>query len=206
MCRNWALVAPLVLFVLSFGMHYLLIMGYQETLFEFHEEGVRQEILDSEKEVFKWQILGSALTLALQLTGTLLAMNIGLLFFDHVFRFKDLLGAVVKSATVLVFPYLLFPITMALAGKVYTFNTLYEQERVFSLLRYLNHDIPVWLQNLLGSISLFQLAFVLALSFAIKRMMDWGLAKGLVCVLRSYGTGFALWQVFALFMDINFYE
>lgn len=203
---DWTLLLPFIIFVIAFVIHYFMVINFYENLYQYHSQDVRNEIINVEKQVFNVNLIGNSLLFIFVIIGTILSLNIGFLFFNYQFKFKDICIVVLKSSIIIAIIYLILPIIMVLETNVYSFEELYKIEFRYTLSKYLTDFSPIWLRNLLESFSIIQVLYVLLLTIGIKYVMNWNYKKSVLNVIRIYGVGFLLWHGFALIMDVNFHQ
>lgn len=203
---DWTLLLPFIIFATAFAIHYYMVINFYENLYQYHSQEIRDEIINTEKQVFNVNLIGNSLLLIFVIIGTILSLNIGFLFFNYQFKFKEICTVVLKSSIIIALVYLALPIIMFFSTSIYTFNELYNIETSFTLSQFLSDFPPIWLRNLLESFSITQLIYVLLLSVGIKYVMNWNLKKSVLNVIKIYGVGFLLWHSFALIMDVNFHQ
>jgi len=203
---DWTLLLPFVIFVAAFVIHYFMVINFYENLYQYHDENVRTEIINAEKQVYNVNLIGNSLLFLFVIIGSILSLNIGFLFFNYQFKFKEICTIVLKSSIIIALIYLILPIIMAVETNVYSFEELYKIEFRFTLSRYLTDFSPIWLRNLLESFSIAQIVYILLLTIGIKYSMNWNYKKSVLNVIKIYGVGFLLWHGFALIMDVNFHQ
>ena len=203
---DWTLLLPFIIFVVAFVIHYYMVINFYENLYQYHSQEVRNKIINAEKEVFRINLIGNSLLFIFVIIGTILSFNIGFLFFNYQFKFKEISTVVLKSAIIISLVYLVLPIIMFFSTSIYTFNELYNIETSFTLSQFLSDFSPVWLRNLLESFSITQVVYVALLIVGIKKIMNWDYKKSAINVIKIYGAGFLLWHSFALIMDVNFHQ
>lgn len=204
--EDWMVLLPLLIFVIAFNIHYFMVMGYHENLFEYHEYAVKEGIFQVQKEVFKINLIGNGILLIFIIIATSLTLNIGFIFLGYKLKFKEICIMVLKASTVVSLVYLALPIIMFFKTEIYTFDYLYNLEFEYTLARFLPDFSPVWLRNLLESFSICQIFYISILALGVKSLMNWNIEKSLLTVLKVYGFGFLIWHSFALIMDVNFHQ
>jgi hypothetical protein len=203
---DWTLVLPFIIFSCAFILHYHLVINFFEEVYHNHPDQIKDEIINIEKEIFFVNLTGNGLLLILTIIGSIISLNIGFIFFDFKFKFKELCYVVIKSSVVLVSIYLLLPIILIFQTNIYSFEDLYKIETNLSMAVFLSEFAPAWLRNQLEFISISQLFYVIVLVLGIKQIMDWNSKKATINVLQIYGTGFLIWNLFVLIMDVNFHQ
>jgi len=197
---------PIAMLLLSFYIHYEMVMNYQIDFFRHTNGQTREGILNGELSIYKTNLFMSLLVYISQVVFVILSLNIGLLLFGYERPFKELSGLVIKSSPVLILIYFVSPATLFLSNDFFSFDALYRIESDFTLLRYVEKDSSVWLKNVLEMFSLTQLLFVLFLSLGFQYLMNWTYKKSLLWIFKTYGILFMLWMSFAIIMDLNFYQ
>ncbi len=197
---------PIAMLLLSFYIHYEMVMNYQIDFFRHTNGQTREGILNAELSIYKTNLFMSLLVFISQVVFVILSLNIGLLLFGYGRPFKELSGLVIKSSPVLILIYFVSPTILFLSNDFFSFDALYRIESDFTLLRYVEKDSSVWLKNLLEMFSLTQLLFVLFLSLGFQYLMNWTYKKSLLWISKTYGILFMLWMSFAVIMDLNFYQ
>lgn len=203
---DWTLLLPFVIFVAAFVIHYYMVINFYENLYQYHDENVRAEIINDEKQVYNMNLIGNSILFAFVIIGTILSLNIGFLLFNYEFKFKDICVVVLKSSIIIALIYLLLPIIMAVETDIYSFEELYKIEFRYTLSRYLTDFSPIWLRNFLESFSITQVVYISLLTIGIKYIFNWNYKKSVLNVIKIYGVGFLLWHCFALIMDVNFHQ
>lgn len=203
---DWTILLPFIIFATAFAIHYYMIVNFYESLYQHHSEEVRNNVINSEKQVFNASLIGNTLLFLLVIIGTILSLNIGFLFFNYRFKFREICTVVLKSSVIIALIYLILPLIMFFQTEVYSFERLYKIETSYTLARYLEDFSPVWLINLLESFSITQVVYILLLTIGIKYIMKWNYKKSAMNVVKIYGLGFCLWHSFALIMDVNFHQ
>lgn len=197
---------PIMLLILSFYIHYKMVMNNQIDFFSHTNEQARENILNGERSIFKTNLLVDLLIYVSQIVFVALSLNIGLLLFGYVKSFKDISFLVIKSSLALILIYLVSSVILFFNNDFFSFDALYGIESDFSLLRYVKEDTSVWLKNALEMFSLTQLLFILFLSSGFQYLMNWTYKKSLIWIFKTYGILFMLWMSFAIIMDLNFYQ
>lgn len=197
---------PIAMLLLSFYIHYEMVMNYQIDFFRHTNGQTREYILNGELSIYKTNLFMSLLVYISQVVFVILSLNIGLLLFGYGRPFKELSGLVIKSSPVLILIYFVSPTILFLSNDFFSFDALYRIESDFTLLRYVEKDSSVWLKNVLEMFSLTQLLFVLFLSLGFQYLMNWTYKKSLLWISKTYGILFMLWMSFAVIMDLNFYQ
>lgn len=203
---DWTLLLPFVMFVTAFVIHYYMVINFYENLYQYHSQEIRNEIINAEKQVYNVNLVGNSLLFLFVVIGTILSLNIGFLFFNYQFKFKEICIVVLKSSVVIALIYLILPIIMAIETNVYSFEELYKIEFRYTLSTFLTDFSPIWLINLLESFSITQVVYILLLTIGIKYVMNWNYKKSVLNVIKIYGVGFLIWHGFALIMDVNFHQ
>jgi len=200
------LVLPLVLFTVAFYIHYEMVMNSQIRLYQHTNIDVASKFLDDERKYYQENLAGSSLLYILQLLGTVLSLNIGLLYFGDKVSLKKIGETVIKSSIVLVVVHLATPLFLYISQDFYNFDDLYTIEANYSLARFVDVFANTGLKNLLEMFSVTQVVFVLFLALGLKYLMALNYKTALKKVVKIYGLAFAIWMIFSLLMDLNFYE
>lgn len=183
-----------------------MVINFYENLYQYHDENVKAEIINAEKQVYNVNLIGNSLLFIFVIIGTILSLNIGFLFFNYQFKFKGICTVVLKSSIVIALIYLILPIIISFETNIYSFEELYKIEFRYTLSRYLKDFSPIWLRNLLESFSITQVIYISLLTIGIKYVMNWNYKKSVLNVIKIYGVGFLIWHGFALIMDVNFHQ
>lgn len=204
-CSVFVLALPIVLFFLAFYIHYELVMGYYEDVYQYHDKTVKDPIFKGELTVFKLNFIGYSIIYALQIIGITITLNIGLLFLGYKVDFKKLTKMVLKSTLIFVLIYMVIPIVYYFSSTSYNFEELYELEsQKFTVLRFLQNYDLAWAKNAFEMISIVQVAFIFFLAYGVKWLMKWKYKKSLLEVSKIYGVAFMVWLCFVLAMELNF--
>ena len=197
---------PLAILILTFYIHYVIIMGYEIDFFRNANSQTREEILNGEIAIYKINFFMNLLVYISQVVFVTIGLNIGLLFFEYEKSLQEIGSLVIKSSIALILIYLISPLLLLYSDEALSFEKLYNIESDFTLSRFIEKDSPIWLKNVLEMFSFSQLIFVLTLSLGFKYLMGWTYNKSLIWVLKIYGILFILWVGFAIIMDLNFYQ
>ena len=177
---DWTLLLPFAIFVTAFVIHYYMVIHFYENLYQYHDENVRNEIINAEKQVYNVNLVGNSLLFLFVVISTILSLNIGFLFFNYQFKFKEICTVVLKSSIIIALIYLILPIVMLIETNVYSFEELYKIEFRYTLSRYLTDFSPIWTRNFLESFSIIQIVYISLLTIGIKYVMNWNYKKS-VC-------------------------
>lgn len=129
---------------------------------------------------------------------------IGCFFFNYKVSFNDILLIIIYSEFVFII-YTFFRLTCIY---FYNFKSLSELQNfqplsLFSLLykssinlQYFNYPLQVF--------NLFELLYILSLSFFIGRKLNLNFKKGFFLILKTYGVVLVFWISFIVFMNLLF--
>lgn len=203
---DWTLLLPFLIFALAFVVHYVMVISYYEDLYQYHSINVKESIINSQKAVFEINLIGNSILFFGLIVGVLLVFNIGLLFYNYAFSFKELCALILKCSIWIALVYLILPLILYLKTNVYSFQELYTIESSFTLSKITTDFSPTWFKNVMENFSISQLVFIILLIIGFRKMMNWTYKKASFNVLRIYAVGFLMWNCFTVIMDMNFYE
>lgn len=193
------------LIAVIFLLQYILIISYLEKMFKYTNEGVLNEVLDEEKQLYNLYIFQKGIILFLQLIGSVICLNIGFLYFNYKMPIKNVFKLVLKSFTALVIVQLLVIGIIKFNNMTFTVGTISSVEEKLNIVHYLNIDsIAGWLILPLQTINLTQLFIILFLTFSVRVLIKSNYGKAFLFTIRTYGAGMVLWFVFAMIMEMNF--
>ncbi|MCH7785829.1 MAG: hypothetical protein IIB06_10515 [Bacteroidetes bacterium] len=184
------------------------VLNSDELYFQFYGEQLSYERIVELIEIQnKWLWLGYLLLpiiyfIKFFLISCVLLMGIFILGLEV--RFQDVFKITVFSEFIFFIPMLMKLVWFGFIERDYSLQELIDYAPL-SLDNILDvTETSPWLSPLLKSISVFELAYWMLLGYGLYQVLEKPFKQTMGLVAASYGSAWIVWQVFVIFLMINF--
>lgn len=132
-----------------------------------------------------------------------ICLSAGAFLFRFELKFKTIFRVVLTSEFILLFPPIIKIFWFSFINVNYTLSDL----QFFTPLSVINFfdrtSLEPWLVYPLSLINLFEVFYIITLSYLLAKILESSFAKSLKLVVLSYGTGLFIWVLFITFLSVS---
>lgn len=143
------------------------------------------------------------LTLFLKISFPALCISIGAVLSSLEFKFKTFLKAVLSAEVVFILAQIIYLINLSQHLDTLTIETSLNYFPLSVISIYGVGSVVSWLHYPLQTLNLFEVFYILFISWLLSRQWKPNFVESLNIVLPSYGTGLLLWLVLVTFLTLQ---
>ena len=205
---HWKSLAIFLAFAIVLSVLSSFVLSSDELYFQFYSEQLSYErIVELIELQNKWLWLGYLLMPIIYFVKFFLiscVLLMGIFIIGLEVRFKDVFKITVFSEFIFFIPMLIKLVWFGFIERDYSLQDLINYAPL-SLDNMLDvTETSPWLSPLLKSISVFELAYWMLLGYGLYLVLGKPFKQTMGLVAASYGSAWIVWQVFVIFLMINF--
>jgi len=194
----------LLLFIGVYALQYALIVNYITSFFKYNNE-VKMTTLNEEKALFYMSITEKFAFAISKFIGSIICINIGLLFFNYKIKIQLVIKIVLYSITIFSVVQLFILLFMIFQNYIFSTAIIETIESTLYKTKYLNLNSKAsFLKLPLQIFNITHILYFIVLAFGISKLIKKSYIKSIYFTFKTYGIGVLIWFVFAIIMELNF--
>jgi hypothetical protein len=178
------------------------IIGDEIYIRSFSDQTI--EAVLSMRERYGWlNYLFMPLTLILKIAFSAICISIGAVLSSLEFKFKTFLKAVLLAEGVFIIAQIFYLVNLSRHLDILTIETSLNYFPLSVISIYGVENVVPWLHYPLQTLNLFEVFYILFISWLLSRQWKPNFIESLNIVLPSYGTGLLLWLVLVTFLTLQ---
>lgn len=162
-----------------------------------------EDFLESRERFWWFTYLMQVVVVSFKMLFTSLCIFIGVILSDIDFSFRDLFRSVIVAEIVFVVAHFFTLFNLYLNRVELMFNTMTNYFPLSILSFWGTENVIPWLHYPLQTLNLFEVFYILFISWLLSKQWKPNLIESLNIVLPSYGTGLLLWLVLVTFLTLQ---
>lgn len=196
---------------------FYLLIGYVDKNFILHEihlvtDTVRQDyILNKSSNLLFWESLYATIfevallsvLIYVKLILVLACVLLGAIFYEIEFKINGIFKSLIASECVFLFSQILFSLNLYINREEIIYENIPDYYPL-SILSYVGVDNVVpWLHYPLQTLNLFEVAYILCISWLLSKQWKPNFIESINIVLPSYGIGLLIWMALVVFLTLQ---
>ncbi|WP_141239944.1 hypothetical protein [Aliifodinibius salipaludis] len=143
------------------------------------------------------------LLLLIKLSFATVCISIGTVLSNVEFHFKNIFKVVLLAEVVFIVAQTLYLVNLSFHLDTLTLETASNYYPLTILSYFGTENVVQWLQYPLQTLNLFEVAYIVVISWLLSKQWKEDFAESMLVVLPSYATGLILWLVFVAFITLQ---
>lgn len=160
-------------------------------------------ILESRERFWWTSYLIQIVSVLCKVLFAALCIFVGIVLSDIEFSFRDLFRSVIIAEIIFIIAQAIYLINLYVNRAELTFDTMANYFPISMLSFYGVENIVPWLHYPLQTLNLFEVAYILCISWLLSKQWKPNFVESLNIVLPSYGIGLLIWMVLVVFLTLQ---
>ncbi|PAU92975.1 hypothetical protein CK503_13695 [Aliifodinibius salipaludis] len=206
-CNGWIIFSIVVFIYLLFSVIIDQYIFGKEVYIRSFSDQLTQESLEAMlgfQERYWWfGYVFTPLLLLIKLSFATVCISIGTVLSNVEFHFKNIFKVVLLAEVVFIVAQTLYLVNLSFHLDTLTLETASNYYPLTILSYFGTENVVQWLQYPLQTLNLFEVAYIVVISWLLSKQWKEDFAESMLVVLPSYATGLILWLVFVAFITLQ---